>query len=158
MSILAKLEESISSNELVLCIKGVEKYKLSNPWLETPTDLDTLFIQGFNEYIKEHADINKLNDEITQALILLCYQPVDLWWCIFFVHDYYFGFKNDVLLFSFNRVKVFGSINEFVEKHRASLIIDKSYVGYRFKNGLWEHIENMVMKINDKFPETSIKV
>lgn len=155
---LIETEEALLKKELILYIKGIGKYELPNPWIETPIDLDSLFIQGFNAYVKKNGRDTILHDEITNALISLCDNPVDLWWCVFFVHDYYFGYKEDELLFSFEKKSVFESIHKSIGQHKNSLIHNMSYVGYRFEKGLWGHVENMVLKLNSKFPETIIKL
>jgi len=157
VNILKELESAVSANQMPLFITGVGKYKVSDPWLETPTDLDAIFLDGFNEYISKHDHQDELCCQITNALVSLCSQPVGLWWCVFFVHNYYFGFKENTLLFSFDRKKVFASINKFILQHKNSLINNKEYVGYRFERGLWQHIENMLVKVNQTFLDDAIK-
>jgi hypothetical protein len=141
---LGKLEESIAKSEVLNYIFGNNDYEFINPLLETPTDLDTIFLQGFNKYVTSEERKNQLSNLITLSLIKLTSSGVGLWWCIFFIHDYHFGYKEGALNFSFNVDEVYQSISKYKEE----LKVNKSFIGYRFKLGLWEDIENMVKRIN----------
>lgn len=153
---LNKLEESISKMEVSKYIFGENEYAFVNKLLETPTDLDTIFLQGFNKFIISEEKKEELSGFITKSLVELTASQLGLWWCIFFIHDFFFGYKEGALKFSFDIETVIESINQSIPKYKEELKTDKRFLGYRFENGLWEDSENMVKRINTKIGDLKI--
>jgi hypothetical protein len=156
--VLIKLKEAIEKKQVTAFINGKGSYQFTNDLLETPTNLDTIFLHGFNKYAKSKQDKEYLHQILTQSLIELTKSPIGLWWCISFIHNYYLGFHDKVLQFSFDTELVVKEINEVVLKRKEYLIKCKDFVGYRFENGLWENIANMVNRLNEKVQNHKILI
>lgn len=136
------LKEAIDKGELDKLIMGKENYLIPDKLIETPTDITTLFIQGFNKYPKEQNDF--LSKEITTALIKLTKDPIGLWWVTYFIHSYIFNYFEGTLLFHFDINEVLKNIIKNKDVAKEVLINNKDFLGYRFAGGLWEDTERML--------------
>ena len=157
---LELLNLAIQKDELPSYIKGEGIYYFPNKWAETPTDINAVFLRGFNAYIKiNKKELSTLNKHIENALLnVISENAIGCWWGISILYSYYFGYIENALLFEINANNLILSLNNSLKKYKFELINNNDFVGYKFKNGLWEDIINVVPKINEKLKLFSIQI
>jgi hypothetical protein len=143
------LEQSLAKNELHRLLMGEGQYYYPDQFIEAPTDLATLFFSAFNNY----ASISKTNAEnltlkIKEAMIQLLDHPDGTWWSLSIMYSYLYGYKPDSLKFKIEIEELVPTINESLKKFSDNLKTNKTWVGCRFANSLWDDINNIVPKIN----------
>lgn len=146
---LKKLNESIEANRFKHYLMGEGDYRFEDRWVEAPTDLTRVFINGCNEYIMQNeANRNKLKSEFRNAFIQMLKEPVGTWWTLSIIYTYVFGFKEKSLLFTIDFHDLIPDINKSLSMFKEELKVTKEWVGWRFTNGLWDDVEYMASKIN----------
>ncbi len=156
---LELLNLALQKNELLEYIKGEGIYYFPNRWVEVPTDLNTVFLKGFNEYIIGNEDkVSFFHEKLDETLQILTESPTGCWWCISILYSYYYGYVYNALMFKINIKSIIPKINTCLSSYKEDLIKSKNYVGWRFEKGLWEDIINVVPKINEKIKSFDIQV
>jgi hypothetical protein len=153
---LKKLNESIEANRFKHYLMGERDYRFEDRWIEAPTDLSRVFINGCNEYImQDEANRNKLKSEFRNAFIQMLKDPIGTWWMLSIIHKYLFGFKENSLVFTIDFHDLIPDINKSLGIFKEELKVTKEWVGWRFTNGLWGDVEYMAGKINDELKKSN---
>lgn len=153
------LNAALQKNELLKYIKGEGVYYFANKWVEVPTDLNTIFIKGFNEYIIGNEDKTSFfHKKLDEALQTLTESPIGCWWCISILYSYYYGYIDNALIFKINVKHIIPKINISLSNYKSDLIKSKDFVGWRFEKGLWEDIINIVPKLNEKIKSFDVQI
>jgi len=146
---LAKLKEALMTNDLPSFLMGEKDYNFVDPWAETPTDLTTVFIIGFNQFVaksKENKQI--LEVQLQQALNELLQSAEGTWWAVCILYSYLLGYKEDSLKFEIDLEALIEPVNKSLQRFTPQLRGNKQWVGWRFEGGLLEDVKFMVEEIN----------
>lgn len=152
---LIKLEEAISKNELKKYLKGENDYGFTNAWIEYPTDLAIVFGAGLNRYAKER-NASLLNKKLHEALLELVNEPIDFWWLLVIIDSYYNGSNKDSLLFKLDIEPIVNAINSKIKTHKSALDNNREWLGARLPNGLLDHVNKLIERINDSIKRNKI--
>lgn len=148
------LKKAIKNMELRAYMMGEKGYGYQDPWVETPTDLSSIFILAFNEYVNEkEGNKERLEMEIQASLREMLEDPVGTWWALSILYSYFFGYKVGSLLFTIDIAPLIPRINVSLKQFKTSLMNSKEWVGSRFQNGLWDDVIFVVDAINKKFKD-----
>ncbi len=155
---LVKLKEALTINHLPSFLMGEHGYDFVDPWAETPTDLTTVFIRGFNQYIGNSGE-NKRNLEIQlqQALGMLLTTAEGTWWVVSILYSYLLGYKENILKFEIDIEALVEPVNKSLQSFAEELRGNKKWVGWRFEGGLLENVKFMVGRINEKLRSKGIR-
>jgi len=146
-SAYTKLLTALEKNELYRYLIGEADYQLVNPFVEEPTDIASIFISGFNQYVLSN-DPAKLSAEIKAAMLTLMSSPEGCWWTIRLIKAYLSQFHAGALKFEIPVPELLPAIQACLNNHKASLQNNKAFTGWRFGGGLWEQIGIDINEIN----------
>lgn len=153
------LEIALQKNELTDYLMGKGIYHFPCKLAETPTDINIIFLRGFNKYIEDNKNtISQFQESLEIALSKLLDEPIGCWWCISILYAYLFGYVEGALLFKINLENLIPKINNRLFEFKDSLYGNRECVGWRFNGGLWENIVNIVPKINKRIKEEGFEI
>lgn len=138
---------ALQKNELHRYLIGEGAYKFVNPFVEEPTDIASIFILGFNQYVLNH-DPAALKAQINAAILILLNSPEGCWWTIRLIKSYLFQFKEGALKFEIAVPELLPAIRTSLINHKTPLLNNKAFTGWRFDRGLWGQIEMDINEIN----------
>lgn len=142
-----RLITALQKNELPRYLIGDGVYKFVNPFVEEPTDIASMFISGFNQYVLNH-DPATLKAQINDALLILLNSPEGCWWTIRLIKSYLLQFKEGALKFEIPVSELLPAIRTSLINHKTQLLNNKAFTGWRFDRGLWGQIEMDINEIN----------
>jgi hypothetical protein len=140
------LIEATAKNELEDYIMGKKGYEVTDPWVEHATDIAAMFLGGCNRAVQDEGEA--FNERFNKALINLLTTAEGAWWVTTLVYYWLNGFQENALRFNLYLREIIPALSDALVKHRASLMTNKHYVGYRFAGGLWEITQSYAHKIN----------
>jgi hypothetical protein len=142
---------ALDKNELDKFLIGQGAYQLTDKWVEVPTDLSAIFLHAFNRYIEDHpAQKLFLEEKITSAILNLLNSPIGVWWTVSIIDSYLFGYIKGALLFNIDVSSISSSLNKSVKKNSKILINDKSFIGNRFDQGLYDDLRSKLKDIHNE--------
>ena len=138
---------ALQKNELHRYLIGEGAYKFVNPFVEEPTDIASIFISGFNQYVLSNDPV-ALKAQINAAILMLLNSPEGCWWTIRLIKSYLFQFKEGALQFEIPVLELLPAIKTSLINHKTKLLNNKAFTGWRFDRGLWGQIEIDINEIN----------
>jgi hypothetical protein len=145
---LELLKNALLENKLLEFMTGKDKYYFVEPLAEMPTNVG-LVEDTIKKYFEEH-DACIIWKEYEKALIKMCDDPTNVWLCLYYFmgYLYYREFKKqDFIDFEYMKEQLINSL----KKYRYELIYNKSWVGYKWPDGLWGDVKRMIRNINNEF-------
>jgi hypothetical protein len=122
MNPLALTEQAIDRNELSELLMGRGVYYFPDRWAELPTDLNRVFLYGFNAYANRSDNNRKeLNEKLAQALVKILQNPTGAWWCLSIIYSYLFGYKENSFNFEIDVNNLIELINQSLKKYQKDL-------------------------------------
>jgi hypothetical protein len=157
--VLSKLKEAMDKNKLHIFLWGEEGYGFTDPWIESPTDVSRVFLDGFNKYVTAEPEKKEdLKKELSHTLILMSRTPVGTWWVLSILHSYLFEYQENALLFQIDFHIVVPEINRGIKEFEENLKTNKEWVGWRFENGLWDVVTKMAKQINQELKKENLQI
>jgi hypothetical protein len=129
-NVLIRLKEAMDKNELHTFLWGEKGYRFINRWVESPTDVSRVLLDGFNKYVTAEPEKKEdLKKELSHTFVLMSKTPVGSWWMLSILYSYLFGQQENALLFQIDFHIVVPEINRGIKEFEENLQTNKDWVG-----------------------------